>query len=100
MLRPGVVRSLRRTLALRIPAHVVSRCHPHSQAAGDLAAAGLRVHGSPDAASVSPSQTPTSKSGQPTARVIVHGADGAEGSLARLNSCVPPFARPLTCPRP
>ncbi len=91
MLRPGVVRSLRRTLALRVPAHVVSRCHPDSQAAGALAAAGLRVHGSPDAASVSPSQTPSSKSGQPTARVSVHGGNG-EGGLGRLKSYVPLLA--------
>ena len=77
-LRPGVVRSLRRTLTLRIPAHVVSRCHPRGQAAGALAVAGLRVHGSPDAASGSPTQTASGKAGQPAARVTVHGADGED----------------------
>ena len=85
MLRPSVVRSLRRTLALRVPAHVVSRRHPHVEAAGALAAAGLRVHGCPDPASVSPAHTPSAKAGQPAARVNVHSADGVES--LRSDTC-------------
>ncbi len=54
-LRPGAYRALRRTLALHVPAHVVSRCRSHGAAAGALAAAGLRVQEGPEAACVSPS---------------------------------------------
>ena len=93
-LRAGVVRALRRTLTLRVPAHVISRCHLHSQAAAVLADAGLRVHGSPDTAgaspaktpSGSPAQTPSSKTGQAAARVTVHCAH-CEGGLSHRDAC-------------
>ena len=76
-LRPGVVRALRRTLALQVQAHVVSRCHLRSQAADSLAATGLRVQGRPDVAPASPAQPQpsSSRSGQPAMRIAVHGAE-------------------------